>query len=40
MADINDEVTFGMDIMNPYGFIVNLRENILRVGQEKKVFYG
>ena len=35
MADIVDEVILGMDIMNAYRFIVNLRENVLKVGQDK-----
>ena len=35
VADIVDEVILGTDIMNAYGFIVDLRENVLKVGQEK-----
>ena len=35
VADIVDEVIFGTDIMNAYRFVVDLRENVLRVGQEK-----
>ena len=35
IADIIDEVILGTDIMNAYGFIVDLRENVLRIGQEK-----
>ena len=35
VTDIVDEVILGTDIMNACGFIVNLRENVLRVGQEK-----
>ena len=35
VADIVDEVILGTDIMNAYGFVVDLRENILKVGQEK-----
>ena len=35
VADIVDEVILGTDIMNAYGFVVDLRENVLRVGQEK-----
>ena len=35
VAEINDEVILGMKIMNAYGFIVDLRENVLRIGQEK-----
>ena len=35
VADIVDEVILGTDIMNAYGFVVDLRENVLKVGQEK-----
>ena len=35
VADIADEVILGTDIMNAYGFVVDLRENVLTVGQEK-----
>ena len=35
IADIVDEVILGTDIMNAYGFVVDLRENVLKVGQEK-----
>ena len=35
VADIVDEVFLGTDIMNAYGFVVDLRKNILRIGQEK-----
>ena len=35
VADIVDQVILGMDIVNTYGFIVDLRENILKVSQEK-----
>ena len=34
-ADIVDEAILGTDIMNAYGFVVNLRENVLKAGQEK-----
>ena len=30
-----DEVILGTDIMNVYGFVVDLRENVLKVGQQK-----
>ena len=32
VADIVDGVILGTDIMNAYGFVVDLRENVLRVG--------
>ena len=35
VADIVDEVILGTDTMNAYGFVVDLRENVLKVGQEK-----
>ena len=35
VADIVDEVILGTDIMNAYGFVVHLRENVLKVGEEK-----
>ena len=35
VADIVDEVILGTDIMNAYGFVVDLREIVLKVGQEK-----
>ena len=35
VADIVDEVILGTNIMNAYGFVVGLRENVLKVGQEK-----
>ena len=35
VADIVDEVILGTDIMIAYGFAVDLRENVLRVGQVK-----
>ena len=34
-VDIIDEVILGTDVMNAYGFVVDLRDNVLRVGQEK-----
>ena len=34
-ANIVDEVILGTHIMNAYGFVVDLRENVLKVGQEK-----
>ena len=34
VADIVDKVILGTDIMNAYGFVVDLRENFLKVGQE------
>ena len=34
VADIVDEVILGTDII-AYGFVVDLRENVLKVGQEK-----
>ena len=39
VADIVDEVILGTDIMNAYGFVVDLRENVLKVGQEKIKLY-
>ena len=35
VADIVDEVILRTDIMNAYRFVVALRENVLKVGQEK-----
>ena len=35
IADIANEMILGTDIMNAYGFVVDLRENVLKVGQEK-----
>ena len=35
VADNVDEVILGTDIMTDYGFVVDLRENVLTVGQEK-----
>ena len=35
VADIVDEVILCKDIMNAYGFVVDLGENVLKVGQEK-----
>ena len=35
VADIVDDVILGTDIMNAYGFIVDLREDVLKVGQDK-----
>ena len=35
VADIVDEVILGTDIMNAYGFVVDLKENVLSIGQEK-----
>ena len=35
VADIVDKVILGSDITNAYGFIVDLKENVRRVGQGK-----
>ena len=35
VADIVDEVILGTDIMNASGFVMDLRENVLKVGQKK-----
>ena len=35
VPDIVDEVTLCTNVMNAYRFVVDLRENILRAGQEK-----
>ena len=35
VADIVGEVILGTDIMNAYGFVVDLRENVVKVGQGK-----
>ena len=35
VPDIVDEVILGTDIMSAYGFVLDLRENVLKVGQEK-----
>ena len=35
VADIVGEMILGTDIMNDYGLVVDLRENVLKVGQEK-----
>ena len=33
IADIVDEAILGTDIMNAYRFVVDLRENVLKVSQ-------
>ena len=38
VADIVNEVIFGTDITSVYGFIVDLRQNVLIIGQEKIKF--
>ena len=38
VADIVNEIILGTDIMDSYGFFVDLRGNILRFGQEKIKF--
>ena len=35
VADIVNEVILGTDIMNGYGFVVDLKENALMVGEGK-----
>ena len=35
VADIVDEAILGVDVMNAYGFKVDLRNNVLRIGGEK-----
>ena len=35
VADIVDEAILGVDIMNVYGFIVDFKNNVLRIGKEK-----
>ena len=35
VSDIVDNMILGTDMMNVYGFVVDLRENVLRVGEEK-----
>ena len=39
VADTVDEVILGTDIMNTYGFVVDLRKNVLRVGQELSLIH-
>ena len=42
VANIVDEVILGTDIMNAYGFVVDLREHVLKVGwqREDKALHG
>ena len=35
VADIVDEAILGVDVMNAYGFIVDFKYNVLRVGGEE-----
>ena len=39
VAGIINEVIHGADIMDAHGFIVNLRENFMKVGQDKISLY-
>ena len=34
VADVINEVILSTDIIDTYGFVVNLRENVLNVGQQ------
>ena len=34
-TNIVDEVILGMNIMNIYGFVMDLRDNVLRVSEDK-----
>ena len=35
VADIVDEAIFGVDVMNAYRFIVDFKNNVLRIGGEE-----
>ena len=35
VADIVDEAILGVDVMNAYGFIVDFKNNVLRIGGEE-----
>ena len=39
VVDIVDEVILGTDIMSAYGFVVDQRENVLKVSQEMIKFW-
>ena len=35
VADIVDEAILGVDVMNAYGFTVDFKNNVLRIGKEE-----
>lgn len=39
-ADIVDEAILGVHIMKAYGFVVDFKNNILRIGQEEAIHYN